>query len=833
MPGETLRLAVRLTADGKDLVGDVQVSKRAVREFAQETRKASRATGRRTAAQRRATAEERKAARAAREAAKAQREAERAERRRIQTIRQRGAAIAAGFGAGIGLTAGIQLARRTAAAVIDVADANVELRNRLRLVTDSEEELERTRSRLLDVSVETRTELGANAALYSRLALAADNLSREDIDLTRIVRTLNQQLAIGGSNAREGAQGLIQFAQGIASGRLQGDELRSVMENLLGVQQGLIDGFNILYQRGEISFRVTRQNIRELASEGTLTSDLLIRAIDASADVTERRYGEIVHGFRAELSTLREELKAFLDESVSLQGPAAGVSGLSGELAAARRRRALLERTLGYIDQPLGQRSFIGQTDQEVAGLLRRYEGELEGLGDIIDAQSIVGRQARAALLQRIAAVERELAQRERPGDIPTLPTELPAGVAGALERDRRSEELRAAREGESGASQAARAFLALQQQSLDQEEQIQAAYRATIDLVETYGHALDDGGASLRAYAERTRRVALANTDAAKAERARIAAATSAGEELARLADENERIAAGGLLAVEQIEREREQRELIMGVIREHANVSVEMQQAIITEKLNRMGLLEVLEQEAEARERVRQATYGLLEQQELLPGVGGVEQTERLQATWYEYAAAIGQVEGALAQLAATSPERARKLFRIQKAVALAGAIVNTAAGVTHALKDYSPPTSFVLAGLVAAAGAIQIAAIRAQEPQGFRYGGIIDRRVDFTYGGGRRGFAGEAGPEAILPLQQGPRGLGIADYGGGRQVSFGDIHLSVTIQAPEGTSDAEAFAREAAGAIERQLEPIVNRIMVRQQSPGGVLNPTSTAA
>ena len=51
--------------------------------------------------------------------------------------------------------------------------------------------------------------------------------------------TLNKQAAIGGNMAQEAASRLVQFAQGIASGRLQGDELRSVPENLLGVSDGL------------------------------------------------------------------------------------------------------------------------------------------------------------------------------------------------------------------------------------------------------------------------------------------------------------------------------------------------------------------------------------------------------------------------------------------------------------------------------------------------------------------------------------------------------------------------------------------------------------------
>lgn len=47
---------------------------------------------------------------------------------------------------------------------------------------------------------------------------------------------------------------------------------------------------------------------------------------------------------------------------------------------------------------------------------------------------------------------------------------------------------------------------------------------------------------------------------------------------------------------------------------------------------------------------------------------------------------------------------------------------------------------------------------AARTAATPQAFAAGGIVDRPVLFSYGGGRAGLMGEAGPEAILPLSGG---------------------------------------------------------------------------
>ena len=172
-------------------------------------------------------------------------------------------------------------------------DAYTELNNRIRLVANTEIELATIREKLFAISQTTRTSIGANAQLYSRLAQASARLGFAQSDLLKVTEILNKQVLIGGNNASEAAAGLVQFAQGIASGKLQGDELRSVLENLLGVQQGLIDGFEILYERGELGIQITTENLRDLAAEGVLTPKLILGALLAVADRTEERFEQV------------------------------------------------------------------------------------------------------------------------------------------------------------------------------------------------------------------------------------------------------------------------------------------------------------------------------------------------------------------------------------------------------------------------------------------------------------------------------------------------------------------------------------------------------------
>ena len=252
-------------------------------------------------------------------------------------------------GALVGATSALQ--------ALAAADAYINIQNRLRLVTDSQDELIGSYQALFDISQETRSALEPNVILYSRLAQASESVGTSQADLLRITATLNKQVAIGGNTAQEAAAGLVQFAQGIASGRLQGDELRSVMENLLGVSDGLIQGFAHLRREGKIDFDVTRQNIRELAAEGVLSAELLLEAVLASADATDRAFEDVAIGIGGATQQIKNSLVGLVGALEETTGAGSSLarnlsavpSLLSGDLGEFARRLDTLGRVLGFV----------------------------------------------------------------------------------------------------------------------------------------------------------------------------------------------------------------------------------------------------------------------------------------------------------------------------------------------------------------------------------------------------------------------------------------------------------------------------------------------------
>ena len=84
-------------------------------------------------------------------------------------------------------------------------------------------------------------------------------------------------------------------------------------------------------------------------------------------------------------------------------------------------------------------------------------------------------------------------------------------------------------------------------------------------------------------------------------------------------------------------------------------------------------------------------------------------------------------------------------RTAFKLNKAFAIGEAIINTAHGITKAL-TLGPILGPIMAGIVGAMGAVQIAAISSQQYQGRRFGGPVSPGESY--------MVGENGPELFTP-------------------------------------------------------------------------------
>ena len=161
--------------------------------------------------------------------------------------------------------------------IIEYADSYTQLQNKLKLVTDSTQELAFATDDVYQIASRTNQALGATGDLYFKISQNADKLGLSVSDVSRVTETFAKTLSISGASTQGAEAAILQFSQALASGVIRGDEFNSVAENA----PAAMDAFSR-------ALGVSKGELRKLAAEGMLTTDILISALqEQSATVDE------------------------------------------------------------------------------------------------------------------------------------------------------------------------------------------------------------------------------------------------------------------------------------------------------------------------------------------------------------------------------------------------------------------------------------------------------------------------------------------------------------------------------------------------------------------
>lgn len=149
---------------------------------------------------------------------------------------------------------------------------------------------------------------------------------------TRMAEILNKAMVVGGGTAEENKRALIQLSQGLSSGVLQGDELRSIREQAPYLASVLAEGLNKIDDR---FIGTTVGDLKELGAQGELTSDVVIRALEAMQDQVDATFADKAPRTWAQgLTSIQNTIKVVTAYLQSMQGgPLSKISELVWTIA--------------------------------------------------------------------------------------------------------------------------------------------------------------------------------------------------------------------------------------------------------------------------------------------------------------------------------------------------------------------------------------------------------------------------------------------------------------------------------------------------------------------
>jgi lambda family phage tail tape measure protein len=108
-------------------------------------------------------------------------------------------------------------------------------------------------------------------------------------------------------------------------------------------------------------------------------------------------------------------------------------------------------------------------------------------------------------------------------------------------------------------------------------------------------------------------------------------------------------------------------------------------------------------------------------------------------------------------------------------------------------------------------------------------FAKGGVVGSPTLFPMSRGRTGVMGEAGPEAIMPLERGSDGkLGVKVNGGGMAAPSFATTINVKVEGgSRGAKEDEAMAGKLSKQIAAAVDERVASVIQRMMRPGNALN------
>lgn len=262
------------TAAAKMAAQQARVYQSALRVQTAEQRLAAAQAKAQTASIRAAAAVEKEAERQARAAAKAQKE--------YNQSMESGTGSADRLTASLKKMAGGYIGLQGVKGLLQMSDTLVSTTARLDMINDGLQTTAQLNSMIFQSANRARGSYTEMSAMVSKLGLLAGDAFGSTQEIVAFAEQLNKQMAVSGVSMVSAQGAMLQLTQAMASGVLRGEELNSVMEQLPMVTESIVKYLGI--SKGEL---------KDLASEGAITAEIVKNAMFAAAEETNARFEEM------------------------------------------------------------------------------------------------------------------------------------------------------------------------------------------------------------------------------------------------------------------------------------------------------------------------------------------------------------------------------------------------------------------------------------------------------------------------------------------------------------------------------------------------------------
>lgn len=259
---------------------------------------------------------------------------------------------------------------------MQIVDKYNNLNSRVALVNDGLQTQAELQDKVFQAAQRSFATYESVADTVAKLNLLAGDAFKSNDESIKFAEIMNKSFAVAGTEAGQMSAALLQMNQALASGKLQGDEYRSIIENAPLIANAIANYMG-----------KSRAEMKELSSKGAITSDIIKAAVFKAGDDIEKKFQAMPVSFGQAMNIIQNEaIRTFEPifkmisqgiNSTGWKGFASTISGVISEVAGQLQYWMTLVQ--GIISSP-GFQQFTQMLVNSFAAVMVALEWTLTGV---------------------------------------------------------------------------------------------------------------------------------------------------------------------------------------------------------------------------------------------------------------------------------------------------------------------------------------------------------------------------------------------------------------------------------------------------------------------
>lgn len=251
---------------------------------------------------------------------------------------------------------GLQSAQK----LINLSDTWTQTTARLDRMNDGRQTTPQVQDMIFNAAQRSRGDYQDTADMASKLGTLAPDAFDSTAEVVAFAEQINKQFALAGTSAQGAQAAMLQLTQAMSSGVLRGEELNSVLEQAPTITRAIAEYMG-----------VTIGEMRELASEGKITANVVKAAIFSAAEETNAAFEAVPMTFSQAMTMVKNEglnaLRPVLEELNAFLNSDIGRDTLNGFISAIRMSGEMLLWLVKLVESGA---AFIAENWDTVSTLL-------------------------------------------------------------------------------------------------------------------------------------------------------------------------------------------------------------------------------------------------------------------------------------------------------------------------------------------------------------------------------------------------------------------------------------------------------------------------------